>query len=100
MFKPAAVETVNRDGCMTLDEFQRLQVGDPVMVHYARRGDQLLAGTVISQGRFAVPIGVHVGVKLLATGETVYPPCGRVHRSPMAAAESCRFCTAPGRVGR
>jgi hypothetical protein len=77
---------------MTLDEFQRLEVGDQVMVHYARRGDQLLPGAVISQGRFAMPMGIHVGVKLIDTGETVYPPCERVHRFPLASTGACRFC--------
>lgn len=80
---------------MTLDEFQRLEVGDQVVVHYARRGDQLLSGAVVSQGRFAVPTGSHVGIRLLSTGETVYPPCERVHRFPQSPAESCRFCAAP-----
>jgi hypothetical protein len=42
---------------MTLDEFQRLEVGDQVMVHYARRGDQLLWVTVVSQGLFALRRG-------------------------------------------
>jgi hypothetical protein len=83
---------------MTLEEFQRLQVGDQVMVHYARRGDQLLSGTVISQGRFAVPMGVHVSIKLPGTGETVYPPCERVHHVPLSSKEPCRFCAATTRA--
>jgi len=85
---------------MTLDEFQQLAVGDQVMVHYARRGDLLLSGAVVSQGRFAVPMGVHVGIKLLDTGETVYPPCGRVHRVPRVPSESCRFCAPPNQPRR
>jgi len=85
---------------MTLDEFQQLEVGDQVMVHYARRGDQLLSGAVVSQGRFAVPIGLHVGVKLIDTGETVYPPCDRVHRLPLDSTGACRFCTTPSQVRR
>jgi hypothetical protein len=84
---------------MTLDEFQRLQVGDHVMVHYTRLGDQLFPGAVVSQGRFAVPVGVHVGIKL-ERGETVYPPCERVHRSPLDSTQMCRFCATLGQAGR
>jgi hypothetical protein len=77
---------------MTLDEFQQLDVGDQVMVHYARHGNQLLSGAVVSQARFAMPMGIHVGVKLIETGETVYPPCERVHRFPLGSTGACRFC--------
>ena len=83
---------------MTLDDFQRLQVGDRVMVHFAQRGDQLLAGAVMSQGRFAIPPGMHVGIKLLKSGQTVYPPCDRVHRFPLEATGACRFCTTPSQA--
>lgn len=78
---------------MTLDEFQTLQVGDQVLVHDARSGYQLRAGTVISQGRFAAHRpGVHVGITILATGATVYPPWERVHRFRLDSTELCRFC--------
>jgi hypothetical protein len=84
---------------MTLEEFQSLQVGDRVLVHVARDSYHLRPGIVVSQGRFdAQRLGVHVGIKILATGALLYPSWEIVHRFGADPPEACRFCDR-GRVG-
>jgi hypothetical protein len=77
---------------MTLDEFQKLQIGDAVLVHDVR-DFRLRPGVVVSEGHFRVGRPeLHAGIRLLGSRAVIHPTWQRVHRHPLNRAEACSLC--------